>query len=74
MEFKPHDYCNFSNQRLQGKKVLFVTGTDEHGEKIALSAADKGKTPQEHVDFVAEEYKSLWEKVQSYIFSPQLLP
>jgi methionyl-tRNA synthetase len=33
-------------QRLQGKRVRFVTGTDEHGEKIALAAAKRGMAPQ----------------------------
>jgi methionyl-tRNA synthetase len=47
-------------QRLQGKKVTFITGTDEHGEKIATSAAAAGKEPKEFVDSIAEEYKSLW--------------
>ncbi|GAQ88612.1 Methionyl-tRNA synthetase [Klebsormidium nitens] len=47
-------------QRLQGKKVTFITGTDEHGEKIATSAAAAGKEPKEFVDSIAEEFKSLW--------------
>ncbi|CAI5943454.1 unnamed protein product, partial [Closterium sp. NIES-64] len=50
-------------QRLQGKQVTFVTGTDEHGEKIALAAAKNGRTPQQHCDAVAEEYKQLWSKL-----------
>ncbi|DBA97107.1 TPA: hypothetical protein ACH3X1_014878 [Trebouxia sp. C0004] len=49
-----------SMQRLQGKKVRFVTGTDEHGEKIAEAAKARGMQPQEHCDSVVEEYKSLW--------------
>lgn len=39
---------------------MFITGTDEHGEKIATSAAAAGKEPKEFVDSIAEEYKSLW--------------
>lgn len=50
-------------QRLQGKQVRFITGTDEHGEKIALSAFALGRTPIEHVDKVAEEYRSLWKEL-----------
>ncbi|CAI7908328.1 unnamed protein product [Closterium sp. NIES-54] len=50
-------------QRLQGRDVTFVTGTDEHGEKIALAAAKNGRTPQQHCDAVAEEYKQLWSKL-----------
>ena len=37
-----------------------MTGTDEHGEKIALAAEKRGMTPQEHCDSVVEEYKALW--------------
>lgn len=47
-------------QRLQGKEVRFVTGTDEHGEKIAEAAKARGMQPQEHCDSVVEEYRSLW--------------
>lgn len=47
-------------QRLQGEKVIFITGTDEHGEKIALAAAAQGRTPKEHCDIIAEDYQSLW--------------
>ncbi|CAM6034547.1 unnamed protein product [Sphagnum compactum] len=47
-------------QRLQGQEVFFITGTDEHGEKIALSAATKGRAPKEHCDLVAAEYQALW--------------
>lgn len=50
-------------QRLQGRAVTFVTGTDEHGEKISLAAAALGRSPREHVDIVAQEYKSLWAEV-----------
>lgn len=47
-------------QRLLGKRVTFVTGTDEHGEKIAAAAAAKGVSPQEHCNSVAEEFRALW--------------
>lgn len=46
--------------RLQGRRVAFVTGTDEHGEKIALAAAKRGMAPQEHCDDIVASYKSLW--------------
>ncbi len=39
-----------------------MTGTDEHGEKIALAAANRGLSPQDHCDGIVAEYKSLWEK------------
>eukprot|EP00877_Chromochloris_zofingiensis_P009988 jgi/Chrzof1/5242/Cz15g18150.t1 len=50
-------------QRLQGRHVRFLTGTDEHGEKIALAAAARALTPQQHCDAVVEDYKSLWTKL-----------
>jgi methionyl-tRNA synthetase len=40
-------------QRLQGKSVLMVTGTDEHGQKIQRTAEAAGRSPQEHCDQVA---------------------
>ena len=52
-------------QRLAGKKVTMVTGTDEHGEKIAAAAAARGLSPQEHCDSVAVEFQRLWEKASS---------
>ncbi|KAK9139730.1 hypothetical protein Scep_009411 [Stephania cephalantha] len=47
-------------QRLLGKKVIFVTGTDEHGEKIASAAAAGGSKPIEHCDNISQAYKTLW--------------
>lgn len=47
-------------QRLQGRRVTFITGTDEHGEKIALAAAARGMAPKEHCDDVVASYKQLW--------------
>jgi len=48
-------------KRLQGYDVYFQTGTDEHGEKIQLKAQDKGVSPQEFVDSVADEIKRIWD-------------
>ncbi|KAF7827449.1 methionine--tRNA ligase, chloroplastic/mitochondrial [Senna tora] len=48
-------------QRLSGKKVILITGTDEHGEKIATAAMAQGSTPREHCDVVSLAYKMLWE-------------
>ncbi len=50
-------------QRLQGKSVLFVTGSDEHGQKIERTAESLGRSPQEHCDLVVEGFKSLWDKL-----------
>ncbi|KAI3937925.1 hypothetical protein MKX01_027852, partial [Papaver californicum] len=47
-------------QRLLGKKVIFITGTDEHGEKIATAAAASGSTPIEHCNNISQAYKFLW--------------
>lgn len=48
-------------KRMQGYDVFFMTGTDEHGQKIEMKAKDKGITPKEFVDDVAGEIKSLWD-------------
>lgn len=45
---------------LQGKKVFFLTGTDEHGQKVAQAAHTAGKTPQEFVDSFIPAYKNAW--------------
>ena len=50
-------------KRMQGYDVSFVTGTDEHGEKIAAAAEKNGMQPQTHCDEVVELYKSLWRKL-----------
>jgi methionyl-tRNA synthetase len=50
-------------QRLRGRRVRFITGTDEHGEKIAAAAAARGLQPQEHCDDIARSYEELWSKV-----------
>uniref|UniRef100_A0A7C9AMR8 methionine--tRNA ligase n=1 Tax=Opuntia streptacantha TaxID=393608 RepID=A0A7C9AMR8_OPUST len=50
-------------QRLLGKKVIFVTGTDEHGEKIATAAAAAASTPSEHCDAISQAYKALWKEL-----------
>ncbi|KAJ0752902.1 putative methionine--tRNA ligase [Helianthus annuus] len=47
-------------QRLIGKKVIFITGTDEHGEKIATAAAAGGSTPNDHCDTISQSYRALW--------------
>ena len=48
-------------RREQGYDVRFQTGTDEHGQKIELKAADAGKSPKEFVDEVAAEIKRIWD-------------
>ena len=48
-------------KRQQGYDVFFQTGTDEHGQKIELKAAEAGMTCKEFVDNVAGEIKSIWD-------------
>ena len=48
-------------KRMQGYDVRFQTGTDEHGQKIELKAAEAGITPKQFVDNVAGEIKSIWD-------------
>ncbi len=48
-------------KRQQGYDVFFQTGTDEHGQKVELKAADAGVTPKEFVDSVAGEIKRIWD-------------
>ncbi|MGB4703613.1 MAG: methionine--tRNA ligase [Candidatus Saccharicenans sp.] len=50
-------------QRLCGKKVYFLTGTDEHGQKIEKAAAEKGMSPKELADRVVVRFKELWQKL-----------
>ena len=61
-----HTYCTVMAdamarfKRLQGYDVRFLTGTDEHGQKIQTKAAAKGVTPQEYVDNIVGGIKKLW--------------
>ena len=48
-------------KRMQGYDVRFQTGTDEHGQKIELKAAEAGKTPKQFVDEVAGEIKKTFD-------------
>lgn len=47
-------------KRLQGYDVMFLTGTDEHGQKIQRVAADNNVTPKEYVDKIVDGIKGLW--------------
>ena len=48
-------------KRLEGYDVFFLTGTDEHGQKIQLQAEEEGITPQQHVDKIAGEVREIWD-------------
>lgn len=49
--------------RLNGKRVHFLTGVDEHGQKVLEAAERRGITPQEHVDAMVQPYKALWTRL-----------
>src|SRR5687768_1594418 len=48
-------------RRLLGDDVFFLTGTDEHGQKVARAAKTKGMTPQGFTDHISQSFKSLFE-------------
>lgn len=48
-------------KRMQGYDVFFMTGTDEHGQKVENKAAAKGVTPKQFVDEVAGEIRRIWD-------------
>ncbi|RKN84726.1 methionine--tRNA ligase [Paenibacillus ginsengarvi] len=50
-------------KRLRGYDVMYLTGTDEHGQKIERKAAEKGVSPQTFVDGIVTGIKSLWSKL-----------
>ncbi|MBO7425823.1 MAG: methionine--tRNA ligase [Clostridiales bacterium] len=47
-------------KRMQGMDVMFLTGTDEHGQKIEDKAREAGVTPQKYVDDIVANFKKLW--------------
>lgn len=47
-------------RRLRGQRVLFATGTDEHGQKVFRSAQGQGRDPQDFVDEIAGAYQAAW--------------
>ncbi len=61
-----HAYCSTAAdsmarfKKLTGYDTYFLTGTDEHGQKIERKARDKGVTPQAYVDHIVEGIKGLW--------------
>ena len=65
-----HTYCTVMAdamarfKRLQGYDVRFLTGTDEHGQKIQTLADEKGVTPKEYVDEVVAGIKDLWKTME----------
>ena len=65
-----HAYCTVATdamaryKRLRGFDVMFLTGTDEHGQKIERKAAEAGVTPKEYVDKIVAGVKELWELME----------
>ena len=61
-----HSYCTVATdtmaryKKLRGYDVKFLTGSDEHGQKIENVAKEKGISPKEYVDKINEGIKSLW--------------
>jgi len=49
--------------RMLGKKVFFLTGTDEHGQKVQKAAQQKGLSPKEHADRMVINFQGLWERM-----------
>jgi len=49
--------------RLKDYDVFFLTGLDEHGQKLARTAQEKGYTPQEYVDMMAQKFLDTWKKI-----------
>jgi len=50
--------------KLMGKQVMFVTGSDEHGQKIQEKAEQMGMTPQAFCDSMIPDFKRMWEKYE----------
>lgn len=65
-----HTYCTVMAdamarfKRLQGYDVMFLTGTDEHGQKIQKIADEHGVTPQAYVDEIVAGVKELWKTME----------
>ncbi|WP_047980705.1 methionine--tRNA ligase [Ornithinibacillus contaminans] len=51
-------------KRMRGYDVMYLTGTDEHGQKIQRKAEEKGVTPQEYVDEIVSGIQDLWKKLE----------
>ena len=56
----------FRRNKMLGNDARLLTGTDEHGKKIELTATEKGKTPKEFVDEVSERFKEAWTALEIF--------
>jgi len=50
-------------KRLEGYKVFFLTGTDEHGQKVEKAAEERGIDPKTHCDEMVQRFQSLWKRL-----------
>jgi methionyl-tRNA synthetase len=50
-------------ERMLGADTFFLTGTDEHGQKVERAAQAAGKTPQQYADEVSAEFRALWKRM-----------
>lgn len=50
--------------KAKGDHVFFLTGLDEHGQKVQQAAEKRSRTPQEHCDDLAPRFRELWEKLE----------
>ena len=50
-------------RRLRGDVVHFLTGLDEHGQKVAQAAAERGVSPQDFVDDIARRFQAMWQRL-----------
>ncbi len=50
-------------RRMCGDDVRFLTGLDEHGQKVAQAAAERGVSPQQFVDQIAGHFESMWQRL-----------
>jgi methionyl-tRNA synthetase len=50
-------------QRMLGADTFFLTGTDEHGQKIERAAQAAGKTPQQYADEISAQFRALWKRM-----------
>lgn len=51
------------HNRLLGNEVFFLTGTDEHGQKVEKAAKENGRSPKEHADLMVGNFKNLWKRL-----------
>ena len=65
-----HTYCTIMAdiiaryKRNRGVETYFLTGTDEHGQKIQNNAEKLGLTPQQYVDGIAAKFQDLWKELK----------